>query len=154
MIKHFATLEDLFQEINADKTDPSPSARRYPLRVIFVNTFQSLKNLVSHLLEQGAAILQLKTLLPHDDGWFLLSDILHSVKSLTNDTLIVPFSEVLRFVPATEFATLIMGLFEIENSSNYPSKRIYLPLVGLLGEIRKRTTEKLSSGQLGSDVER
>jgi len=97
MIKHFTTLKDLFQEIEADKQTHSPGAQRYPLRVIFVKTFRSLKLLISHFSECGTSVLQLKDRLPHNDGWFLVGDILSVVKPLTNNTAIVPFSEVLRF---------------------------------------------------------
>jgi hypothetical protein len=137
MIKNFKSIEELFHAIETDKKASSPSAQRYPLRLIFLNNFDSFKDIISYLSKHDATILQLKTLLPHDDGWFTLDNVLNSVKLLRKDTVVVPFSEMLRFFPAIEFNTIIISLFEIESSSINYFRRIYIPLVGLKERFEK-----------------
>jgi len=137
MIKNFKSIEELFHAIETDKKASSPSAQRYPLRLIFLNNFDSFKSIISYLLEHEVTTLQLKTLLPHNDGWFTLDNVLNSVKLLRKDTVVVPFSEMLRFFPAIEFNTIITSLFEIEDSSINYFRRIYIPLVGLKERFEK-----------------
>ncbi len=137
MIKSFNSIEELLQAIDIDKKAGSPSAQRYPLRLIFLNNFDSFKAIISYLLDREVTTLQLKTLLPHNDGWFTLDNVLDSVKLLRKDTVVVPFSEMLRFFPAIEFNAIITSLFEIENSSINYFRRIYIPLVGLKERFEK-----------------
>ena len=137
MIKNFKSIEELFHAIEADKKARLPSAQRYPLRLIFLNNFDSFKAIISYLLEHEVTTFQLKTLLPRDDGWFTLDNVLNGVKLLRKDTVVVPFSEMLRFFPVIEFNTIITSLFEIENSSINYFTRIYIPLVGLKERFEK-----------------
>lgn len=137
MIKNFKSIEELFHAIETDKKASSPSAQRYPLRLIFLNNFDSFKAIISYLLDHEVTTLQLKTLLPYDDGWFTLDNVLNGVKLLRKDTVVVPFSEMLRFFPVIEFNTIITSLFEIENSSINYFTRIYIPLVGLKERFEK-----------------
>lgn len=137
MIKNFKSIEELFHAIETDKKASSPSAQRYPLRLIFLNNFDSFKDIISYLSKHDATILQLKTLLPHDDGWFTLDNVLNNVKLFRKHAVIVPFSEMLRFFPAIEFNTIITSLFEIENSRINYFRKIYIPLVGLKERFEK-----------------
>lgn len=137
MIENFKSIEELFQAIDTDKKAGSPSVQRYPLRLIFLNNFNSFKAIISYLLEHKVTTLQLKTLLPRDDGWFTLDNVLNSVKLLNKDTVVVPFSEILRFFSATDFNAITSSLFEIENSSITFLRRIYIPLVGLKERFEK-----------------
>lgn len=130
-MRQYQSIEDLFVAVEADKSDRSPGAVRYPSRLIFVNTFQSLRAIVSHLSPQHAQLVQLKSLLPHEDGWLSSEDMYQCVKSQKTDALIVPLSEVLRFFTDEELQVLLTSIFEIENAPACPSKRIYLPFVGL-----------------------
>jgi len=132
MIKNFKSIEELYREIDSEKEDKSPSTRRYPIRLIFLNSFNSLNKITDYFSEQAVSILQLNKLLPHNDGWLTSDDIINTVKLLGNDTVIVPFSEILRFKNIAEFNTILTSLFEIENSDTDYSKRIYIPLVGMM----------------------
>ncbi len=137
MIKKFKSIEELNQETAIDRQDHSPAAQRYPVRLILLNNFSSLNEIIRHLSEKGADIFQLNKLLPHNDGWLTTDDIINCIRLIDKDTVIVPFSEILRFKTITEFNIILTCLSETENSYSNYSKRIYIPLVGMKERIER-----------------
>ncbi|GAK59219.1 hypothetical protein U27_06196 [Candidatus Vecturithrix granuli] len=131
MITHLQSNDALFAAIEEDKDDRSPGAVRYPVRLIFLNTFHALRKLTSHLAK--IPLIQLKSCLPHQDGWLTSEDLYRIVASQETDSLIVPMSEVVRFFQDGKLQSLLLSLFEIENAPEQASRRIYLPFVGLKG---------------------
>ncbi len=131
MMQHLQTINALFQAIEVDQHAHSPSAHRYPVRFIFLNSFQALRTLIDHFNRLSIPIVQLKTKLLYEDAWLTVDDILHYITSLKGDAVIVPLSEVLRFFPDADFIALVTSLFELEQTDLRQVKRVYLPLVGL-----------------------
>lgn len=131
MIRTHPNIESLLDSINKDKQDRSPAAVRYPVRFVFFNTFDLLRRFVHHLSD--IPLIQLKSQMPHQDGWLTSEDLYRIVASQETDSLIVPMSEVLRFFQDGAFQSLLLSLFEIENAREQASRRIYLPFVGLKG---------------------
>ncbi len=131
MIKQFEPFEYLCAEITRDKSDKSPTAGRYPVRFILVNDFKTLFDLTEYLSGQNITVFYLDSLLEHDDQWLTRDDIVNVLKELKTDTLVIPLSEILRFLPENQFSTLMISISEIENPSDEYGKRIYIPLAGL-----------------------
>ena len=128
------SLEELCNEIEKDKKSNAPSARRYPVRFVFLNSFKSLRNLVSCLGDKGVNLTELSSYLPKEDGWLTSDDVINAVKNIRQDAIIVPLSEILRFFNEEDFFTVIKTLSELENRDNL---RVYIPFVGLLERFEK-----------------
>lgn len=122
------SLEELYKEIERDKKTNAPSARRYPVRFVFLNSFKSLRNFVSYLGDEGVNLTELTNYLPKEDGWLTSDDIMNAVKNIRQDTTIVPLSEILRFFNKEDFFAVVKSLSELENKDNL---RLYIPFVGL-----------------------
>jgi hypothetical protein len=71
----------------------------------------------------------LKKDLPHPDGWITKDTLINIVKNLSEDTAVVPFSEIVRFYSKEDFINFFNQLLLIENDEL--SRRIYLPLIGV-----------------------
>ena len=128
------SLEELYEEIERDKKTNAPSARRYPVRFVFLNSFKSLRDLVSYLGNNGVNLMELTTYLPKEDGWLTYNDIMNAVKNIKQDTILVPLSEILRFFNREDFFVVIKSLSELENKDNL---RLYIPFIGLLERFEK-----------------
>lgn len=130
-MQQFQGIDALFRAIETDQHAYSPGAQRYPVRFIFLNSFQALRRLIAYFSRTQIPIIQLSTHLPHDDGWLTVDDLLHLITPLEDNTAIVPLSELLRFFPDTDFIALATSLCELEQINQYQPKRLYLPLVGI-----------------------
>ena len=75
-IKDFDTLKDLISEIKSDKISNDIISRRFPVRLIFMQRFETFRLLIEKLLFLGIDNYHLEKDLPHPDGW------------ITKDTLI------------------------------------------------------------------
>ncbi|MBF0102578.1 MAG: BREX-4 system phosphatase PglZ [Desulfobacterales bacterium] len=131
MIKTVLSIDDLFSNISLDKQDNTPFSVRYPLRLIFCNNMDSFRLIIKRLSALDVTLFHLNSLLPHEDGWLTPDDIVTAVKSQTNDAVIVPLSELIRFFSDAGFYSLMTTLFEIENSITSTLRRIYVPILGL-----------------------
>ena len=132
MIQEFRSIQELFQAIEADKSSHAPSANRYPIRFIFLNDFAALRSLIKdYFSQQKTTIKQVKEFLTYEDAWLTSDDMLDIIKSVKEDTLIAPLSEVLRFADDSQLTSIFTSLFEIEQPRPSSSIRIYLPFVGL-----------------------
>ena len=130
-MKEFNSFKDLFLEIEDEKN----SKNRYPVRFIFLNSFEELNELIGQLKEFSEVIL-LDSLL--DGGkWLTKGMILSKIKEkLQEDSklLVAPLSEFLRFTPNNDFYGLLKALSEIE-TNDYT--RIYIPFVGIYKRFKR-----------------
>lgn len=128
-IKEFESIEDLISEIKSDKITRNILSRRFPVRLIFLQKFETLRLLIEKLSSIGVEIYHLEKDLPHPDGWITKDTLVSIVKNLINDTAVVPFSEIVRFYSKEDFSNFFNQLSLIENDEL--SRRIYLPLIGI-----------------------
>ncbi|MFN3557556.1 MAG: BREX-4 system phosphatase PglZ [Bacteroidales bacterium] len=128
-IKEFERIEDLISEINADKVTNEILSRRYPVRLIFLQRFETFRVLIERLSSIGIENYHLERDLPHPDGWITKDTLISIVKDLSKDTAVVPFSEIVRFYSKEDFKNFFNQLLLIENIEL--SRRIYLPLIGV-----------------------
>jgi len=128
-IKEFESIEALISEINSDKVTNDIPSRRYPVRLIFLQRFETFRVLVERLSLTGIEIYHLERDLPHPDGWITKDTLISIVKNVSKDTAVVPFSEIVRFYSKEDFKNFFNQLLLIENVEL--SRRIYLPLIGV-----------------------
>lgn len=123
MIHHINSISSFKSAIANDIDNPTPSASRYPIRLIFLNSLD-VYNQVVKIISKKSNINNLADSLPHSDGWFTSEEILKTFKSCSSTTLIMPLSEILRFTNKETFYSLMVSMFEIEN----PSDKLLLPV--------------------------
>jgi len=128
-IKEFESIEGLISQINSDKFTNEILSRRYPVRLIFLQRFETFRVLVERLSSIGIENYHLERELPHPDGWITKDTLISIVKNLSKDTAVVPFSEIVRFYSKEDFKNFFNQLLLIENVEL--SRRIYLPLIGV-----------------------
>lgn len=126
VIKNFQSVDELNYWIQQDKESHRISENRFPVRFIFLNSFEELKEVVS-LLSSNNKIIELDTFLSHEKTWLTPDEIISFTKELSNNSVIVPISEFLRFLDTDLFYSILKSLTEIEKENI----RIYIPLVGL-----------------------
>jgi len=132
-IEEFYSINDLYKRIDDDIKSNRPSDIRYPVRFIFLNSFDSVKRIIQYL-EKDVKIIELETYLPRADGWLTPHEVVNIIKDISNNAIIVPLSEFLRFQNQDSFYTILKNLTEIETSKNI---RIYVPLIGLWERFQK-----------------
>ncbi len=128
-IKEFSNLDDLVSEIESDKHTRNILSNRYPVRLIFLQRFETFRALIERLDKIGINICHIERELPHSDGWITKDSLINIVKNINVDTAIVPFSELVRFYSSPELSNFFHQVLLIENSDI--SRRIYLPLIGI-----------------------
>jgi len=128
-IKAFENIEGLISEINSDKVTRDILSRRYPVRLIFLQKFETFRLLIESLSSIGVENYHLEKDLPHPDGWITKDTLISIVKNLSKDTAVVPFSEIVRFYSKEDFNNFFNQLLLIENKDL--SRRIYLPIIGV-----------------------
>ena len=128
-IKEFESIEGLISEINSDKVTNNILSRRYPVRIIFLQRFETFRVLIERLSLIGIENYHLERDLPNPDGWITKDTLINIVKNLSKDTAVVPFSEIVRFYSKEDFKNFFNQLLLIENVEL--SRRIYLPLIGV-----------------------
>lgn len=130
-MKEFNSFDDLILEIKKD----AKSKNRYPLRFIFLNSFEELNKVIEHLKEFSDLIF-LDSIL--GEGQWLTKDMIISeikMKLKENSKLLVsPLSEFLRFTHRNDFYGLLKALSEIETNDN---TKIYIPFVGIYKRFKK-----------------
>ena len=128
-IKEFESIETLISEIYYDKVTSEILSRRYPVRLIFLQRFETFRVLIEKLSSIGIENYHLEKDLSHQDGWITKDTLISIVKNLSKDTAVVPFSEIVRFYSKDDFKNFFNQLLLIENFEL--SRRIYLPLIGV-----------------------
>ena len=143
MIKKIKTYTELLNEIDLDSRSNNINAPRFPIRLLILNTFKELNKLIHDLNKQDIKLLELKDLLPHEDGWITPSEIVEFAKKQKEKTIIVSLSEILRFYSKENCCSLLLSLAEIENLNN-ANRRVYIPIVGLLERFGKEFLKQFS----------
>lgn len=136
MTKEINSLNELFWDIESDKLSNSSTDQRYPVRLIFINTFSSFLSIVKEL-NKTVTLTELSNFLPHDDGWLSPDSLINLLLKINKSKIIVPLSEILRFFPSDEFRSFFISLFEIENPTLCTDRRIYIPLLGSFKRFQK-----------------
>jgi len=145
MIEQLKNIQELIFKIISDKKSNNFTQNRFPIRFIFLSSFETLQKTVVEFEKIGINKIELSDYLPKDDGWVFKQDLINELKKLNedNDNIILPFSEIARFYSNEEFSNLFSQLTEIRNIRNY-NRRIYIPLVGIKERFEKEFYEKFS----------
>ena len=122
----------LFDALRRDANSTLPNNCRFPARFIFFDNFTDYKDFVEYLTSIGVDILNVKTLLQEDDSWVSMGELKNAMEEKVDSTLILPFSELVRFYDTKSFQAIISTIMAIENSSSLLAKRrFYLPMIGI-----------------------
>ncbi|MDM8540372.1 BREX-4 system phosphatase PglZ [Desulfococcaceae bacterium HSG9] len=137
MVQKFSSIEKLWDAVKIDAEARHPSIIRYPVRFIFLNSFNSLKEFVQLFPLKTVAIKFLKEALSSENGWLTSDEIISFVKAQEKSVLIIPLSEIVRFYSTDDFRTVLSGLLEIENGSiELRERRLYILMVGIQGRFK------------------
>ena len=125
-IYKFSEMDDLKKAIENDLVDFNISAARFPIRFIFLNSHDELKEIVDLLIDDAKKI-ELSSFLLSENSWFSVDQILNEIDKINENSVIVPLSEYIRFLEDENFQMILKHLALIENK-NF---KLYIPLVGL-----------------------
>ena len=125
-IHKFFEIDELKKAIESDLVDFNISATRFPIRFIFLNSHDELKEIVDLLIGDAKKI-ELSSFLLSENSWFSVDQILNELDKINETSVIVPLSEYIRFLDDEEFKMILKALALIENK-NF---KLYIPLVGL-----------------------
>ena len=126
-IQYINCLEDLLQLIEEDRKSISPLSNRFPVRFIFLNSFDELRILIKKLSDINISTINISDFLTSDGGWLTPDELENNILDLSEDSIIFPISEYIRFLDDDLFSSTIRRLFEMEKTG----KRFYIPLIGL-----------------------
>ncbi len=152
MYKEFASLQDLYHEIEVDKnwTGAESSLRnRYPIRFVLFENFTDFGEFVQVCQDHDVYVQSIEKWMKdgQDDKLITYSQLATLfeayIKSLpANDFVIAPFSEITRFYDNThyaEFDSLLktIRLVQSPGDSQQGHQRIYVPLIGMQSKVSK-----------------
>ena len=126
VVRKFFEIDELKNAIEEDLVDFNISASRFPIRFIFLNSHEELKEIVDLLINDAKKI-ELSSFLLSDNSWFSVDQILNEIDKINENSVIVPLSEYIRFLDDEEFKMILKALALIEGK-NF---KLYIPLVGL-----------------------
>jgi hypothetical protein len=127
-LQEFFSIEELYDIIIKDKNSVTPLDNRFPIRLIFLNSFEELQELVGILTDmQDVDIVNISDFLSTDYSWLTPDELEKILKNLSKDSVILPISEYMRFLDDDLFFSTIRRLAELELGG----KRFYIPLIGL-----------------------
>lgn len=122
----------LFEALRRDSNSILPRDCRFPARFIFFDNFTDYQEFVEYLISIDVNTLHVNTLLQNDDSWITMGDLRNAIETRDSSTLILPFSELVRFYNTKDFDTIISTIMSIENnSSTLAKRRFYLPMIGI-----------------------
>jgi len=128
-VKKLYSLEELYNIIKQDKYSERIADKRFPVRFIFINSFEELREIVRFLIKNcDVESREITELLSDKNQWLTTDEIVNWVKGISNNAVVSPLSEFLRFQDKENFYTTLKSLTEIEKQNNI---RIYIPLLGL-----------------------
>lgn len=127
------SMNDLHELIITDRESSSPLLNRFPIRFIFLNSFDELKNLVKILSSNNIEIKDITSCLSNENSWLTKTDIQEFINSLSEDAIVLPLSEFMRFQDDDSFSSTLRSLTEIEKQG----KRFYIPLIGIFEKSKK-----------------
>lgn len=82
-INKFSELNDLKKMIKDDFENFDVNAHRFPIRFIFLNSHEELKEVIT-LLKKTSDLIELSSFLLKDESWLTPTDIIKNVKNLNN----------------------------------------------------------------------
>lgn len=130
-IIQFETYDALIDEIKRDMTDGETTRCRYPVRYIMLNNFDVFTKLAQELAHLGVQSLNLESIIEDEhDRWITTDELCKAVKSCRVNTLVTPFSELVRFYKDSDFRGFFNEIM-IADDMDLPMRRIYIPLIGL-----------------------
>jgi len=147
MYKQFSTLEALYREIDRDKNVSDAgiaNANRYPLRFVMFENFRDFYAFIGKCAEKGMQVVGIEKWLDpkYCDNYPTYSYLARKIceyisRSIDQDAVLAPFSELTRFYTAEEFTTLVttIRLCEASAVSQKAALRIYVPLIGMQGKM-------------------
>lgn len=146
MYKSFQSLDELFDYLKIDKEWEGADAsmhNRYPIRFILFENFADFNEFVvnrpSGVYKFSIDYLLDKNYLDIFPTFTDLSDnIKKHVKTLpSNDFVIYPFSEMVRFYSKREFDSLVKTIrgFQPPEAAQLSHLRLYIPIVGMQGKM-------------------
>jgi len=127
-IEKFNSLKKLYNRIKQDMDSEKISDRRFPIRFIFINSFEELQEIISFLNYNNVESKDITELLSGENHWLTIDEVVDWIKSLSYSAVLVALSEFIRFQNKDDFYVIFKSLTEIEKQNNI---RIYVPLVGL-----------------------
>lgn len=143
MYQEFDCLKDLFEELRRDKRAEGANAstrNRYPVRFILLEEFSSLRAFVSRVTTMPEAV-RIQDVVgwideSNPDRTLTTKEIRDKIAyyiSDTSDSVIVPFSELVRFYAREDFVALVrdLKLIQAEQEGFEHHRRVYIPLIGL-----------------------
>ena len=152
MYNEFASLQDLYHEIEVDKnwTGAESSLRnRYPIRFVLFENFTDFGEFVQVCQDHDVYVQSIEKWMKdgQDDKLITYSQLAALfeayIKSLpANDFVIAPFSEITRFydnVHYAEFDSLLktIRLVQSPEESQQGHQRIYVPIIGMQSKVSK-----------------
>lgn len=152
MYKEFASLENLYHEIETDKrwTGAESSLRnRYPIRFVLFENFGDFSDFVQVCQDHNVHVESIEKWMKdgQDDKLITYSRLATwfeiYIKNLpANDFVIAPFSEITRFydnVHYAEFDSLLktIRLIQSPEESQRKHQRIYVPIIGMQSKVSK-----------------
>lgn len=141
MLKELPNFDSLVETIWRDKEVlgiKSSNDNRFPIRFILLNNFKQMRQLVTIFATRGVKLSKIEDSLPFEDGWLTWSKLIQDIDSvLLNqefDSVIAPFSEVIRFYESNDLKIFISNIISKQSNLYQPNRRVYLPVVGLDGQ--------------------
>lgn len=134
------------QKIAEDKAKSTSSYRRYPVRFLFMEMNNNTQNEIEDIVKStDGELLELSDyIMKKDDGWMTKSHFIQIIKKCTlqtKDTYVVGFSELIRFFSKKEIESIVLSLFDIENSNTMDPKcaqrRIYFICFSMMDNVYK-----------------
>lgn len=130
-IIQFETYDALIDEIKRDMKDSDATRCRYPVRYIMLNNFDVFTKLAQELAHLGVQSLNLESIIENEhDRWITTDELCNEIKSCRVNTLVTPFSELVRFYKDSDFRGFFNEIM-ISDDMDLPMRRIYIPLIGL-----------------------
>lgn len=144
MYQEFDCLEDLFEELGRDKRAEGANAstrNRYPVRFILFEEFSALRTFVSGVITTKPEAVRMQDVVGwvdenNPDRVLTRAEVRNKIADYirdTSDSVIVPFSELVRFYTHRDFEALVRDLKLIEATQEgcEHHRRVYIPLIGL-----------------------
>jgi len=121
--------------VGKDISLSSISYNRYPVRFILLDSYKDLRD-IANLLAGKTEIFELTNLdvfRYNLDAWLSINSIINAIKDLDpqKNFLVPSISEFARFLSDDELFSLLSSFMDIENTSQYCHRRIYVPIIGM-----------------------
>ncbi len=130
-IIRFNNLDELKTAIGNDIKSKDVLAQRYCVRFIMLNDFKTFRELTKFLaVGLNVKMYELQNLTLGDDKTITIDMLSEAITSISESSLVTPFSELVRFYKEEDFNGFFNEIILTEDLKN-PGKRIYIPIIGL-----------------------